>query len=71
MNKAWVFLDSMKAAGCEPDNFTYSTLIKGIKTEATDLDRAFDLLAELKERKTVVPDEILYNCLLDACISAK
>lgn len=71
MCQAWEFLDCMKKVNCEPDNFTYSTLIKGIKSEATDLNRAFDLLEELKTRETIAPDEILYNCLLDACISAK
>jgi hypothetical protein len=33
MSKAWEILNEMKSIGVEPDNFTYSTLIKGIKHE--------------------------------------
>ena len=73
MTDAWELLDEMKAQNCFPDNFTYSSLIKGIKTEGetADLDRAFDLLSALKQTNSVIPDEILYNCLLDACVSTK
>lgn len=54
-------------------NFTYCTLIKGIKNtgnpaqDAYDLDRAFKLLDKMKQRRER-PDEILYNCLIDVCI---
>lgn len=63
----------MKTAGCHPDNFTYSTLIKGIKNEGefADIERAFGLLNEIRDNPELRPDEILYNCLLDACIGAK
>eukprot|EP00360_Condylostoma_magnum_P001400 CAMPEP_0168313864 /NCGR_PEP_ID=MMETSP0210-20121227/4949_1 /TAXON_ID=40633 /ORGANISM="Condylostoma magnum, Strain COL2" /LENGTH=63 /DNA_ID=CAMNT_0008276011 /DNA_START=504 /DNA_END=695 /DNA_ORIENTATION=+ len=63
----------MKSAGCYPDNFTYSTLIKGIKNEGelADIDRAFGLLNEIRNNPDLRPDEILYNCLLDACIGAR
>jgi len=73
MNQAWSFLDEMKSAGCYPDNFTYSTLIKGIKNEGelADIDRAFGLLNEIRNNPDLRPDEILYNCLLDACIGAR
>lgn len=33
MELAWRFLDEMQSEGLAPDNFTYSTLIKGIKGE--------------------------------------
>ena len=43
MAKAWEVLEEMKARGVKADNFTYSTLIKGIRYEdqIKDLDRAF------------------------------
>lgn len=33
MSKAWEVLDEMKARNVKADNFTYSTLIKGIRYE--------------------------------------
>ena len=73
MATAWELLDEMNREGCVPDNFTYSSLIKGIKNEGenANLERAFGLLSTLKAVKSMAPDEILYNCLLDACISTK
>lgn len=73
MTLAWEYLDEMNRNGLTPDNFTYSSLIKGIKNEGdnADLDRAFGLLSALKSMPNLVPDEILYNCLLDACVSTK
>lgn len=46
MTLAWSFLDEMQTEGLSPDNFTYSTLIKGIRGEESlqELDRAFHLL---------------------------
>ena len=47
-------------------NFTYSTLIKGIKytgdrtNDLYNLDRAFKLLERIKEKRGK-PDEVLYN----------
>lgn len=47
----------MNADDIVPDNFTYSTLIKGIRTESKnqsgitnhhDLEKAFSLLADMK-----------------------
>ena len=31
--EAWRVLSDMEAVGIEPDNFTYSTLVKGIKSK--------------------------------------
>jgi pentatricopeptide repeat domain-containing protein 1 len=71
LTEAWNYLDAMKAQGCTPDNFTYSALVRGIRNEGegADLDRAFSLLEELEQ--WTLPDEVLYNCLLDACVEAK
>lgn len=63
----------MQAAEILPDNFTYSTLIKGLKCDhrnfsMRNLDKAFMLLDQMKKQSQVKPDEILYNCLIDACV---
>ena len=77
MHKAWALLKEMQASGdVSPDNFTYSTLIKGIKPDSQtgnvgnyhDLENAFALLERLQKNSTVKPDEVLYNCLIDACV---
>lgn len=75
MNHAWSLFAEMQEATIQPDNFTYSTLIKGIKnfggTDARghfELEKAFRLLDQIKQRGTLKPDEILYNCLIDACV---
>ena len=65
MSKAWILLKEMQEQ-MKPDNFTYSTLIKGIKPDfqstqsghisnMQDLEKAFALLAEMKKRDE--PDE--------------
>ena len=44
-DKAWSLLGEMKEKDIQPDNFTYSTLIKGIKNETHiyELDKALQL----------------------------
>jgi pentatricopeptide repeat domain-containing protein 1 len=50
MDQAWDLFTQMQENGIVPDNFTFSTLIKGIKPsknsqkDKKDLDRAFSLL---------------------------
>ncbi|CDW75338.1 UNKNOWN [Stylonychia lemnae] len=77
MKSAWALLTEMKTFNIIPDNFTYSTLIKGIRAEnqsqsgisnQQDLEKAFGLLEQMKHSNHVKPDEILYNCLIDACV---
>lgn len=79
MHSAWSLLAEMQANQITPDNFTYSTLIKGIRAENNsqqagvisnpqELERAFTLLESMKQGGQVRPDEILYNCLIDACV---
>jgi pentatricopeptide repeat domain-containing protein 1 len=71
MNKAYVILEEMKINNIVPDSFTYSTLIKGIKNSndksQNNLDLAFKLVNDLLISE-VNPDEILFNCLIDACV---
>jgi len=61
----------MKSNNILPDSFTYSTLIKGIKNSKDknpdNLEKAFNLLDDLISSE-LQPDEILFNCLIDACV---
>eukprot|EP01017_Pseudomicrothorax_dubius_P044136 TRINITY_DN7436_c0_g1_i1.p1 TRINITY_DN7436_c0_g1~~TRINITY_DN7436_c0_g1_i1.p1 ORF type:complete len:1144 (+),score=400.14 TRINITY_DN7436_c0_g1_i1:97-3528(+) len=67
--QAWALFDRLKSSDIKPDNFTYTTMINGVKnTESPDLERALELFDEYK--KVNKPDQIIYNCLLDACINA-
>lgn len=98
INLVWEILEKMKELKIQPDNFTYSTIIKGInkktnlnsvtqnmskgypyankeenetelnqdRDEEADLDIAFKLFDNVKKSGT--PDEILYNCIMDACL---
>lgn len=70
LEAAWKQLPAMESSGLTPDNFTYSTLIKGVhpKSDRNGLKRVFELFNEMKRKGKVRPDEILYNCLMDACV---
>ena len=78
MPKAWTLLKEMQESDITPDNFTYSTIIKGIKPETQhnsdkpanycELNKAFILIDQLKKRGNFMPDEVLFNCLIDACV---
>lgn len=73
LEKAWDVMSQMKAQGIKPDNFTYSILIKGIKYQDDPTSIAIiDSFTNSEEPITSErPDEILYNCLMDACIRLK
>ncbi|CAD8084529.1 unnamed protein product [Paramecium sonneborni] len=67
--KAWKTFENLKLTSTKPDNFTYTTLINGLKnSDNMDLRLAFQLFDEYKQINQ--PDQIIYNCLLDACINA-
>ncbi|CAD8156687.1 unnamed protein product [Paramecium octaurelia] len=67
--KAWKTFENLKLTQTKPDNFTYTTLINGLKnSDNMDLKLAFQLFDEYKQINQ--PDQIIYNCLLDACINA-
>ena len=82
MQDAWSVMDHL-ASEVSCDNFTYSTLIKGITSpsHASDLDKIFALLNKISslkgeknasdsdKKESFKPDEILINVLLDACIN--
>merc|ERR1719428_126179 len=66
MDKAAALLADMRSTDIVADKITYSTLIKG-HCFAGDLDSAFVVLKEMQEVGKLMPDEILYNSLLDGC----
>merc|ERR1719440_971459 len=68
MHRVPDLLEDMKAARprVEPDVITYSTIVKGY-CNAGDVDKAFQVLQEMKRDAKHSPDEILYNSLLDGC----
>ena len=41
MHDAWRYFGLMRSSGLKPDNFTCSTLIKGIKPSARQLSKGF------------------------------
>ena len=116
LDLAFDYFDKMKAEGFQPDNFTYSTIIKGIKNQhsqnfrefrsnqesqieldrgflgaslekanpvinskppglsgrqAYNLDKVFEILTSVKQEYYFKPDEVLFNCVIDACIKFK
>jgi len=63
---AWQYVEDMEAQGVQVDAFTCSILMKGIK-HSSKRDDVEKILA-LVDRAKVVPDEVLVNSLLDACV---
>jgi len=56
-------LESMASDGLEPNTVTYSTIIKGYCLD-NRLDKARELLQEMKKSAIFQPDEITYNTLI-------
>ena len=84
MNKVFKLISTMQQYHIKPDNFTYTTIIKGLNKDSfssnnnndinnnyknknkDELDLAFQLFEKVKQISK--PDEILYNCIMDACL---
>eukprot|EP00397_Hematodinium_sp_SG-2012_P007456 GEMP01007502.1.p1 GENE.GEMP01007502.1~~GEMP01007502.1.p1 ORF type:complete len:1019 (+),score=234.19 GEMP01007502.1:105-3161(+) len=66
MQNAWGFLTIMEEQLVPVDAFTCSIMIKGLKHSSQKMD--IDHIMALIERSNVVPDEVLVNSLLDACV---
>jgi len=68
MRRVPQILEDMRASipPVDPDIVTYSTLIKGFCSSG-NLDRALGLLAEMQADGKFLPDEMMYNSLLDGC----
>jgi pentatricopeptide repeat protein len=63
---AWQYVEDMEMQGVQVDAFTCSILMKGIKhsSKRDDVEKILALI----DRAKVVPDEVLVNSLLDACV---
>jgi len=66
MKRITPLLEEMANDKIEPNVITYSTVLKGYCQE-NRLDRAFEVLADMKKNKDFSPDEVTYNTLLDGC----
>jgi len=63
---AWKLIHDMETHGVTPDSFTCSILMKSMKQAVNAED--MDGILALVQRAKIVPDEVLVNCLLDACV---
>jgi pentatricopeptide repeat protein len=63
---AWKLIAEMEQENIKPDAFTCSILMKGVKHTSCPED--VDNIINLIHRAKVTPDEVLVNCLLDACV---
>merc|ERR1719207_292295 len=66
LHGAWQYVEDMEGQGVGLDAFTCSILMKGVK-HSSRTDDVEKILALIK-RAGVVPDEVLVNSLLDACV---
>jgi len=65
-DKKQEFINLLGQYEIKPDNFTYSTIIKGMNKKNNTLSEAFQLFETAKKYSKA--DEILYNCIMDACL---
>jgi len=59
-------LEDMDKHNVEPNLITYSAILKGYCQDGK-LDKAFELLASMRQTTKFKPDEIMFNSLLDGC----
>eukprot|EP00403_Amphidinium_massartii_P013389 CAMPEP_0178418196 /NCGR_PEP_ID=MMETSP0689_2-20121128/24963_1 /TAXON_ID=160604 /ORGANISM="Amphidinium massartii, Strain CS-259" /LENGTH=893 /DNA_ID=CAMNT_0020039581 /DNA_START=89 /DNA_END=2770 /DNA_ORIENTATION=+ len=59
-------LQDMEKQGVPPNLITYSTIVKGYCQE-NKLDKACQVVDSMKKATNFIPDEIMYNSLLDGC----
>mmetsp|Transcript_92026 Transcript_92026/g.238425 ORF Transcript_92026/g.238425 Transcript_92026/m.238425 type:complete len:1020 (+) Transcript_92026:84-3143(+) len=66
MSRVSPLLEQMSKDGIEPNVITYSTVIKGY-CQDNRVDKAFEVLEDMKRSADFTPDEVTYNTLLDGC----
>merc|ERR1719301_84674 len=69
MASAWRYLEDMETYGVAMDAYTCSIMMKGLKHSSRKED--MDRILALMDRAKVVPDEVLMNSLLDACVKLR
>jgi len=67
MHRIPALLEEMATLKIEPNLITYSTVIKCYCQVDRLLDKAFELLRDMKNCRGLHPDEVTYNTLLDGC----
>jgi len=58
---------AMSKGGVRPNLITYSAMLKGY-CRVGDIQTGFDLIRQMKKEDGLIPDEIMYNTLLDCCV---
>jgi len=68
MHRVSALLQDMKTAvpPVEPDIVTYSTIVKGY-CNSGNLDQALQVFQQMQTEAEFVPDEVMFNSLLDGC----
>jgi len=59
-------LEAMSQADVKPNVITYCTIIKSYSNDGL-VDRALEVLAEMKANKDITPDEHTYNTIINGC----
>lgn len=59
-------LETLARQGIEPNLITYSAILKGYCQESK-MDNARQVIESMRQTTMFVPDEIMYNTLLDGC----
>ena len=72
-DRAWDLFENMETLyGLPTDKYSYSTIIKSLKFDPSQekLNKAFGIIDLIRENKfnNRVNDEIIFNCLIDACV---
>eukprot|EP00927_Polykrikos_kofoidii_P022814 TRINITY_DN21181_c0_g1_i1.p1 TRINITY_DN21181_c0_g1~~TRINITY_DN21181_c0_g1_i1.p1 ORF type:complete len:805 (-),score=97.16 TRINITY_DN21181_c0_g1_i1:309-2723(-) len=66
MSRVPQLLDSMSCQNIEPTLITYCAILKGY-CRGNQIESAFELVETMRRTTSLVPDEIMYNTLLDGC----
>ena len=67
--RAYALFESLGSKGVEPDNFTFSILIKGIKNMKDSNVETADKFLEMYQQMFEYKDIIIYNSVIDVYIS--
>ncbi len=73
-DSAWSFFNEMVENGVKPDLYTYSILVKGLKScsvlSEENLQKCLEILDKINKGEcgNIEADEILYNSVIDTCV---
>ena len=67
VDKAELVFKSMSEYGLYPSKISYAIMIRGYG-QFYKLDEAFKLFEEMKNNAKIEPNEIIYGCLMNACV---